>query len=542
MGLLDPPALAVRPAFVNALGADSAVVGDGVADDRAALLARATSAATLGVSLLLPARVYRVASGLNFPANLRIAAEPGAVMKGTLNSAALATVGSGTRIGGLTFENDGTGICLAVRTGATDVDIQDCRFVAGVQGISIADTGISNIRIDQCAFTSGLGYGILTNVAANDLSNLKVTDCDFLECSLDPIEFNHPSAGVSTARNFLVQGCYFSQSADTGTSPSSGFGIGAAGVSGLRVENNTFDRARLQAVHVEDDCSDVIILGNTIRNCGDTDQTAVSQCIWVTSSVGVLINANNISGTNVGGGIYVVYNGGTGVSELIVADNRITGCADDAIVVAGDGPGIISVTGNVVTGNSADGIYLRANTPNISATGNTVVGNGGWGIRQGRPGTVQARIVHGNLVTGNTLGDYDGAFSTAGEEIHLSDRQCWSPGVSWAATGTTAFPLMRVGGYATGTVRIAVRAIDGSMITSQLWRVTWDGSALTADPLKVSSTGPVTASTLSVINGALAVNLTNSGGLKTATVWADFAGDILEDNAARTGTVAGIPS
>jgi parallel beta-helix repeat protein len=552
VGFLDPPPLnsagavlaqvtaaGIYATHVNALGPDSSVIGDGVADDRAALIARAATAATFGAALLLPAKVYHVGAQWNLAPNIRLLAEPGAKLKGSLDGAALMTVGAGAQVSGLVFDNQGAGICLSVRTSATNVDIDSCEFIAGSQGVSLASSGIANVHINRCQFTSGLGYGILSNAGANDLRNLKVTACDFLDCQLDPIEFNHPSVGPGTARDYLVQGCYFSQSPLTGNSTASGFGIGAAGVTGLRIEGNTFNEARLQAIHIEDDCTGVVVAGNAIRNCGDPDQVASSKSIWLTASSGVVVTDNNISGTNVGAGIYVVYDGGSGVSELLIANNRVTGCADDAIEVAGDGTGVISVTGNVVAGNGGDGIYLRANTPNILVTGNTVVGNAGWGIRHGRPGTAQARILACNLVSGNALGDYDGAYSTPGEQMRLCERQSWTTSTAWAATSATAFPLFRAGGYAAGTVWIACRAIDGSMITSQLWRVTWDGAALTADALKVSTTGPVTSSALSVVDGFLTLNLANPGAAKTVTVWADFRGDILEDGLTRIGTVAG---
>jgi putative cofactor-binding repeat protein len=546
--------------------ADYFAVGDGIADDCAALIAAATEASTLGVPLLITAGTYRASVSVSWPDDLHVIASPGAHITGSLSAAAVLSVGSRTTIEGLKVSNtSGSGdICIDIGEDSETVKILRCTLTGGdvTQGISMAKPGIKDVLIEGNTFDNLL-YGVLSNdmsatptSMAYDLNDVRIVGNRFTNIYGDAIELNHPGAAAATlgtrssASGFVITGNQITNTLGSGTND--GFGIGLAGVSDAVVSGNVIHASRREAIHVEDESYKVVISGNVIKSSGTSGIYVLPSCRDITITGNTVESATD-------DGILVEFDGSATHSQVVsITGNTVRSPGRDGITIAGNqgstGGGFFTVTGNTVKDAIGNGITANGSGDSYTITGNTVDGCTAFGIAldlTGGGGTyAMLRRIRDNTVT-NCGTDYAGTVNSGsgagtGLPTLLWDRTRSVP-TSAAASGGgfIAVPAFRVGAYMEGIVTLqAVKTSDGTarmQLTAKIW---WDGTTFRYQQLNLSTNGGISSGGLpSIVDGKLtwSVYVVTDG--PTVRASTTFEGVCLEDGVSRTGTVAtsGLP-
>lgn len=258
---------------VRALGAR----GDGRADDTAAF--RAALAAAGGPdgprTVAVPAGVYRLvlAEPLRVPAGVVVAGEPGRsflrpegpgpVVVGLLVDA------PGVTLDGLVVERladvdtvlvrlgraDGFRLSRSVLLGHTDAL---GTFAHGVQ-VGTADDTTTDVELSDLSVATTT-YGLYqANESRAVTQRTVVRGGTFVRNANTDLEFNSP---YGSFRDVLVERCAFRDN------DSPGFAVGIAYCADVVVRGNTMERYRMEAVHVEDFSTDVLVEDNTFTACG----------------------------------------------------------------------------------------------------------------------------------------------------------------------------------------------------------------------------------------------------------------------------------
>lgn len=282
---------------------DFGAVGDGRADDRAALTAALRSVEDTGGTVYLPRGTYRIGRGpaLEPGSNVTLAGEPGRstidfVDGGPGFSTGLQIVGAGIVIDGIILRRSGSFDCVLILCGAfRDFTLSRTTLVGNMDrypdaichGLRLGDTEESHVlRLSDCVVTTTV-YGLLQpNDSTAETTDITVERCSFYLNRNTALEFNSPSGAT---RQVEVRDCYFS-----GTESPEGFGVGLAKVDRAVLEGNTFVGYALEGVHVEDYSEGVVVRGNAFSECGLLDHSHV-QIISRTADVLVTENTFDAS-------------------------------------------------------------------------------------------------------------------------------------------------------------------------------------------------------------------------------------------------------
>lgn len=385
---------------------DYGAVGDGVADDRAAILAAIAAAA--GEPVYFPAGTYRLASALTVPSGTTL-------------------IGSGMTTAWL---------CGKVWFGSTS-DFTDLKIgpaSAGVSGLANTD-GANGTSFTRCHFRGGGGTSATWDCPAvslgggKDLSNLAFTDCEFERslgtgwagsadnlhayntvtisvggCTVDTVTFDGCHLGVSNgvasgAERIMFEAYTFSDDADRWWWKNLTFtdcefeasnvhtldfacgGNGAQG-DGVLVEDCLFhgagvdekDTAWGQGICLEWP-KNIVIRNNTFYRCAESGiQPSYHSAFAADNNLTVTGNVFNFDTAE--GGIpatnasCAAFHGANGT----ITNNTFTYHGDDFI-------GCVWFTGSYATGNTVTG-----NTFNVSET-QTICRNTGGAADNGEPWT-----------------------------------------------------------------------------------------------------------------------------------------------------------
>jgi hypothetical protein len=522
---------------------------DGSADVTAAINAAAQAAVTAGLPLFIPKGNYKAEGGITIPANLTVrgVGETSRIY-GSRSFSYVMQVQGGVVLQDLMVENtfsDGC-ICVDVAGGSVNVKFHRVRF-KGIHGqaVNVNAAGVSDVSIDACRFVD-VGYGILTNDGANDLTNFRVTNSTFLNVYADAIEFNHPANGEPATAGFIVQGCTIQVPNGAGSGSTGGFGVGAAGVGDLRIIGNTFLPSRREAIHIEDTSRRVVIDGNTIAGISGADASAgiaiyadVQSCVITNNTL------KNVSKT----GIIIIYDTNpNGDYDVIIAHNVIDTTVEHGISIAGEFPkgDRFIVSHNIIRNCGYDGIDILGMHRESMITNNIIDNCARWGILAADPSGVppRLRMLRENIITNCTNGDYAAQSIATGNAIVLHDRNAFLNPTAASSSATLNVPLFRVGEYANGKVVVQGRRTDANGTRADaLFDITWNGTALIAKPLlSKTNVGTTSFTNLAVINGVLNAVTAVGGTGVTLEVSAQFSGLILETNETYTGTVTGTAS
>jgi hypothetical protein len=360
---------------------DYGAVGDGVADDRAAILAAIAAAA--GEPVYFPAGTYRLASALTVPSGTTL-------------------IGSGMTTAWL---------CGKVWFGSTS-DFTDLKIgpaSAGVSGLANTD-GADGTSFTRCHFRGGGATSDNSNSSTvnlgdgQDLSNLTFTDCEF-ERSLGTL---WSGSADNTHRENTVTLYAMSNTIDTVTFEGCDIGVSngvASGNQRMGVETWTYDNVSrwwknitFKNCHVRPSnitgldfaCYNnstqgdgVLVEGCTIHGSGvDTKGTAWGQGITLEWPKNVTIRNNTFYRCS-DGAIYPDYSNRpnfSAASNLVVTGNIFDfDTSEGGIVCAGAGQFVTHGANGTITGNTFT--YHGANLygclwfQGADSTGNTVTGN-----------------------------------------------------------------------------------------------------------------------------------------------------------------------
>lgn len=514
------------------------------------LVAQSIAAARFGEPLILPPGDYLITDApTGLPEGCALWAPHGArfVADRTGN---MLWLPAGADLQGLTFLNTGATSPehLRLLEDATNVSVTGCAFLgtstATPNAIIVDAAGVSGLRITDCRFDY-VGYGILTSTGANDLTDVVVEGCTFTRVYDDAIEFNHPAAGAPAAAGFHVTNNTISVPATLGSSSQSGFGIGVAGVADVTITGNTIVESRNDAIHIEDASTRITVVGNTVRQVSAAAHAAIG--VYPDGSSAVAIG-DNVVDTVDGHGIQVVYDTSTDlVSDVTVVGNVVRSPSGNGIDVGADTTegGRYLVADNLVRDAAGHGIRVLGTLDEILVHDNLITGCGDYGVALETNGGTTARVrsFRGNVITACASGDYQGVGISSGNATVVADRRALVDASALSVGTEVTVPFMRLGRYAHGTVTIHARRIGaaGTRIDT-VWRVRWDGTALTAHRVAHDINGVISVDGLKMVNGKLAAVVYLGAANLQVEASAEFSGVSVEDGTAYATTVTGADS
>lgn len=267
----------------------------------------------------------------------------GATISVSSHIPAVAVSGAGAEIYGLTLIGmNGATDGFFLDRGASNVTIRDNRILGGWrEGILFGRPGQQSLKFLRNTIRplegTVLSYGILGNPYMQGREgppprDIVIRGNHITDVSSDAIELNSPKgttiSDVDIVKNKL--------SAPHHVSPAAGFCIGMAGAKRVRVFENMISDCRWQAVHVEDDSSQIVIAGNTInRTIGGPGQK-YSAGILLLNSSNISIYNNQIRNT-ANAGIDLIWNA-RGVNKNVeIMNNDIVNPGGPGIRVGGKG-------------------------------------------------------------------------------------------------------------------------------------------------------------------------------------------------------------
>ena len=278
---------------------DFGAVGDGVTDDTAAFQAALTAAA--GKRLSIPAGSYKIpfSTGTCFtiPANIYVEGDgqnnttitfvPSISTYCTCMN--LSSGGTGFRNLKINLSVPATGSTAIFAGDCTGLTLDNCLFDGGVTNvgatishdaflINIPTTGTqTDIRWQDCNVTR-FRYPILkTNASTSTQRRISILNCDFYSNYDEDCPFNSPNGIMD---DILVQGCTFRDSLGTSASLVA-LHCSFASCTNFRVIGNQFLGSITDAIHIEENCINWSVTGNTINVNGN----------------GVFLVDNNIAGS-----------------------------------------------------------------------------------------------------------------------------------------------------------------------------------------------------------------------------------------------------
>jgi hypothetical protein len=242
-------------------------------------------------------------------------------------------------------------------------------------GILLDAPDIHGIKINDNTL-SDVGYGILQNVHAADLTDVTIDGNTFTNVWGDGVELNDPvtvnCCGMQLtdvrASAVTINHNKFSIPKHPGSHPGAGFCVGVAGAYNIEISDNECV-AWNEGIHVEDRAYNIKILRNTITtddHDGHNDQSAV----WIIDGHHMTISGNIIKDA-AGDGIHLTYDQNHQTSDIEITENEITGCGRYGLFIAGGslGPMNSKVHHNQISGCGAP-VFLTGKLKSLSIDSN----------------------------------------------------------------------------------------------------------------------------------------------------------------------------
>ncbi|WP_426449058.1 right-handed parallel beta-helix repeat-containing protein [Paenibacillus sp. S-38] len=473
-------------------------LGDGNRDDTSAITkALRTVEASGGGIVYLPQGAYKISGVLAIGSNTIVrGAGPGTVIfNGNPSNVTMLQInGNHTAVEELVIRYDtpqvGIGIFWAANTLHTR--ISKCTFTgATAQAVYLDRPGIEHVSVTDCRF-DGVLYGILTNLNANDLSDLRINNNHFVNISGDAIEINSPiqMMGVNrepfdAAYNISIHGNYISCPPEQSSSVNAGFGIGIAGGTYISITGNVIANCRQQGIHIEDNASHINITGNTIHDIGSSPDLGTNSGIYVIHSDYLTISSNTIRKCG-DYGIQLDFSMGEQVNEVVLTSNLITECSTGGIRITGDTYSDFHVADNIVNRNGGSGLSIAGQPIGLKVLDNTFRNNAAYGIQLVNGGFLSE--FSGNSLYSNALGPV--FFETAPPRIPVPMRD-QNNYVTAVVSGsyTPWVDALSLGKAAEGLLYLVAK--QGPLSKTDLYRVVWNGTALTITKIRQDYIGAI---------------------------------------------------
>ncbi|MEJ2862384.1 right-handed parallel beta-helix repeat-containing protein [Actinomycetospora flava] len=376
---------------VRALGAR----GDGRADDAPAFRAALSAAGAPDGprTVAVPAGAYRLVldAPLAVPAGVTVAGEPGRSFLRPERAAGDILVGllvdaPGVRLDGLVVERladvetvlvrlgraDGFRLSRSVLLGHTDAL---GTFAHGIQMGTVDDT-TTDVELSDLSVATTT-YGLYqANESRAVTQQMVVRGGTFVRNANTDLELNSP---YGSFRDVLVERCTFRDN------DSPGFAVGIAYCADVVIRDNTMERYRMEAVHVEDFSTDVLVERNTFTACG-LREFAHLQIISGARRVTVRGNRHDATMNTAAIPIVGALAGGDALTaggrpqdpptEVVVEDNEMR-CGPVVRAVAFDDVPAGAIVGNRVDGpgvGTLDGAFALRRTGAVRVAGNVLNG------------------------------------------------------------------------------------------------------------------------------------------------------------------------
>jgi parallel beta-helix repeat protein len=397
---------------------DHGAAGDGVTNDTTAI---ATALSTYHTVVLTPGKTY-IVDGLEMPSNSTLIAYNATVK----------------------LKNSASASAVVIADGATDVAIHGGTFDGNKSNqsvpygciVSTSDTA-SRIRISGTRCHNAKGHGIYmgssqyiiidgNNCSDNDLSGISLSS----DGSSPPNPSRHITIVGNVAKsngthNIGILGIseYVTiannVTEDSGTSDNitgynasnkfytvtgnvcsggSNHGIHVGGTY-VVVDGNIIDSPAFRGIYISThngtECKHVSVSNNVIK-------AGTLSGIAIDDTSGAVVEGNNVD-TNTGAGITVFKTSLSGVTDIVVANNKIFDVGSHGIRVANVDGGVVS--GNMVRSAGGSGISLATTCTEIAVSNNCCADNANYGVHEPAGVGNDYNNINGNVLRGNGSGN-----------------------------------------------------------------------------------------------------------------------------------------
>jgi len=154
-------------------------------------------------------------------------------------------------------------------------DISNVRFnkvklAALGHGIHIANPGITGATFENMEINARK-YGLLVGAIARNSKGFRILNNDIYADRDDAIELNSPTTPIGEEydglREVFIMGNRLASTSETETVINSGFALGIANAREVIAIGNMSLKSRQEALHIEDDQENVVIVGNIFKGC-----------------------------------------------------------------------------------------------------------------------------------------------------------------------------------------------------------------------------------------------------------------------------------
>nr|WP_239565984.1 right-handed parallel beta-helix repeat-containing protein [Paenibacillus sacheonensis] len=480
---------------INVVSKEFGAVGDGKKDDSKAIQKAMDKAKKLGGGIVFfPRGTYRTTLNINLYSNTSISGKDAAVIKDdSKKDYSVFVIGTNQHdvvIEGLAITNKRkvSGIGIDFSTGASNVWIQGNKFSGqSNQSINMNALRIKHVQISDNQFNK-VSYGILTNKQAKDLTDVRVLNNQFIDIYSDGIELNHPGTVNEAGENFVISGNFISVPKGVGTSKGAGFGIGIAGASNITIIGNIIDKARYEAIHIEDEANHILITGNIINSVQNDPDVGLNSGIYIIDGDFITISNNTVKQAD-DYGIHLEYATDKQASNVIITGNTLTGNKKGGMRVSSfrEDSNII-VSQNIVTDNFGDGMRVDGEIGNLKLTDNIFDNNKGYGIYVMRSGP--GWFISGNSFTGNEQGNI-GISDSVKTPVPIRTQTVVIKSQTSAIVDegyeTPLENVFSLGSGADGVLYVSVK--QGKISRTEMYKINWDGASLTQSNLAADADG-----------------------------------------------------
>jgi hypothetical protein len=328
-------------------------VGNGIADDRAAINAKiAEAAAAGGGKVMLGGGTFRITGALAMAQNVTLCGAGGGTTTVRLADGAnsllvYASFASDMRVEDIVFDgnaanNPGIATTSVQFDNCTDTEIRHCRFIN--TKIPVAYRGGARVAVRRCFFANAVDYGVrVSELAATDvwiegnyfagITAGVVTDWAAirLTCSRVFVRDNYIAGSIDTGVMISGTGCRdISVSGNIIRTTQVGVYVGS-GAKRTRVIGNDIASTLDFGVHVYDATqieSETVISSNVIHDCGKSGvEIEGVRVVTVTGNIIERVGSLVASADNQRGGIVCTSIGAANCGKVTITDNVIR---DDA--------------------------------------------------------------------------------------------------------------------------------------------------------------------------------------------------------------------
>jgi Right handed beta helix region len=249
-------------------------------------------------------------------------------------------------------------------------------------GVVIDAPDIHRIKINNNTFDE-VGYGILQNVHAADLTDVTIDGNSFSNVWADGVELNDPvtvkCCGIQLtdvrASGVTIRHNKFRIPKHAGSTTDAGFCVGVAGAHDIEISDNDCV-AWSAGVHVEDRAYNIKILRNSITT-DDHGGVGEQSAIWIIDGNHMTISQNKIKDA-AGDAIHLDYDSTHQTSDIEIVRNEVKGCGRYGLFITGGsiGPMNSNVHDNTVSG-CAKPVFLSGKLKSLSIHSNRLEAKNG---------------------------------------------------------------------------------------------------------------------------------------------------------------------